>query len=74
MKVYNNSGVNKNNQVYREILTSYEDIIKNLPRRTINYDFKGWQKLMNLIDLMKYGVFYNKELTTLDSTFSTSLS
>jgi hypothetical protein len=29
---------------------------------------------MNLIDLMKYGVFYNKELTTLDSTFSTSLS
>jgi hypothetical protein len=62
IKVYNNSGVNKNNQVYREKITSYEDMIKFPPRTTINYDLKGWQKLMNLIDLMKYGVFYNQNL------------
>jgi hypothetical protein len=45
----------------------YEDMIKNPSRTTFNYDFKGMQELLDLIALRKHGIYYNPELTTLDS-------
>jgi hypothetical protein len=64
MNKYVNSGVDKTSNAYKERMAYYDEMIKNPPTTTINYDFKGVQELIDLIASKKHGISYDPELIT----------